>query len=79
MSNEYRLEKEDRNRQEEAAEDPAFEPDDENLDETAQECRQCAICGEPGEQACMLFIGKSGDDQDLFVCGRCCNLGGWED
>ena len=55
------------------------EIDEEHFEEPEIAGKECDICGELVDQACLLFIGRNGDDQDLFACGKCCNSGNCED
>jgi len=55
------------------------EIDEEHFEEPEKANKECAICGELVDQACLLFIGRNGDGQDLFACGKCCNSGNCED
>ena len=55
------------------------ELDEEHFEEPERASKECAICGELVDQTCMLFIGRRGDGQDLFACGKCCNSGSCED
>jgi len=55
------------------------EIDEDHFEEPEGESKECNICGELVDQACLLFIGRNGDGQDLFACGKCCNSGYCED
>jgi hypothetical protein len=65
-------------RPKEAARNAIYE-DEEFLDEPERASKECAICGELVNQACLLFIGRKVDGQDLFACSKCCNSGSSED
>jgi hypothetical protein len=55
------------------------QPDEEHFEEPKRASKECAICGELVDQTCLLFIGRKGDGQDLFACGKCCNSGSCDD
>ncbi len=55
------------------------EVDEEHFDEPEIASKECNICGELVDQACLLFIGRNGDGQSLFACGKCCNSDNCED
>jgi hypothetical protein len=55
------------------------ELDEEHFEEPERASKECDICGERVDLACLLFIGRNGDGQDLFTCGKCCNSGNCED
>ena len=64
---------------EEATRNMIHEPDEEHFEEPKRASKECAICGELVDQTCLLFIGRKGDGQDLFACGKCCNSGSCDD
>jgi hypothetical protein len=66
-------------RPKEAARNVIHELDGEHFEEPEVASKECAICGELVDQTCLLFIGRKGDGQDLFACGKCCNSGSCED
>jgi hypothetical protein len=55
------------------------EIDEEHFEEPEIASKECDICGGLVDQACLLFIGRNGDGQNLFACGKCCNSGNCED
>ena len=55
------------------------EIDEEHFEEPERASKECDICGELVDPACLLFIGRNGGGQDLFACGKCCNSGSCED
>ena len=62
-----------------AAINVTHEIDEEHFEEPKIANKECNICGELVDQACLLFIGRNGDGQGLFACGKCCNSGNCED
>jgi len=41
-------------------------------EEIGETRRECSICGELVNPACLLFIGTDDKGQALFACGDCC-------
>jgi len=62
-----------------AAINVTHEIDEEHFEEPEMASKECDICGELVDPACLLFIGRNGGGKNLFSCGKCCNSGSCED